>query len=313
MKQISVIGATSPLGVHLVSRLVGEGYAVTASFRSPDRLPKEWLQTSFITPAALDLREDKDSAAFKNDLIVWLAHLDAGRDNALEVEANLDALENFLKKVEPSPSKKIVFISSGGSIYGPQNVIPTEEDQERRPISSYGKAKLALENRLLEFTRSTGVGIAILRPGNIYGFESPSRFSKGVVGAFLRSLDKKIPFTLIHGGNTVRDFVYVDDVCDAILLSIPHSVKEVIWNVSTGEGHTINDVLNKILQHSGGRMPEVAHIENYNSDVLASLPSPERIKREIGWIAKTDLDTGISTTVKNWQAALRVESRSSSL
>jgi UDP-glucose 4-epimerase len=305
MKQVSVIGATSPLGVHLVSKLVGEGFDVTAGFRLPERTPDGWQQVSSITPVILDLTNERDSEAFKNTVIVWLAHLDAGRNNAFEVEANLDAFENFLRNVDPSFTKKIVFVSSGGSVYGPQDSIPIAEDQERRPISSYGNAKLALENKLLEFGRSTGVNIAILRPGNIYGFESPFRFSKGVVGAFLRSLDNKSSFTLIHGGNTVRDFVYVDDVCDAILLAIEQSVKQTIWNISTGVGHTVNEVLSTILRYTGDRMPEVAHLENYNSDVLVSVLSPERIKQEGGWSAKTNLETGISKTVKNWQAAVR--------
>ena len=305
MKQVSVIGATSPLGVHLVSKLVGEGFDVTASFRLPDRIPDGWQQVSAITPVRLDLTEESDSEAFKNKVIVWLAHLDAGRDNAFEVEANLNAFENFLINDNPSLTKKIVFVSSGGSVYGPQGSIPIAEDQERRPISSYGKAKLALENKLLEFGRSAGVKVAILRPGNIYGFESPFRFSKGVVGAFLRSLDNKRSFTLIHGGNTVRDFVYVDDVCDAILLSINQAGDRIIWNISTGVGHTVNEVLKTILRQTGNRMPEVVHLENYNSDVLVSVLSPERIKQEAGWNSKINLEIGISKTVKNWQAALR--------
>jgi UDP-glucose 4-epimerase len=305
MKHISVIGATSPLGVHLVSKLVGEGFNVTASFRLSDRIPNEWHQVSLISPVCLDLTDAQDSAAFKSDIIVWLAHLNASRDNIFEVDVNLTAFENFLRNVDSSLSKKIIFISSGGSIYGPQNSIPIAEDQERRPISSYGKAKLALENRLLDFGRTNGIKIAILRPGNIYGFESPFRFSKGVVGAFLRSLDNKSSFTLIHGGNTVRDFVYVDDVCEAILLSIQKSEEQIIWNVSTGVGHTINDVLDKILRHTGEPMPKLVQLDNFDSDVLINVLSSERIKRESSWIAKTDLETGVFKTVKKWQTALR--------
>jgi len=309
MKQISVIGATSPLGVHLVSKLVNEGLSVMASFRSLDRVPDKWTDIHLITPINLDLKEPHDSVAFKSDVIVWLAHLDAGRDNAFEIDTNLRAFDNCLKNIDRSLTKKIVFVSSGGSVYGPQDSIPIKEDQERRPISSYGKAKLALENRLLEFAGSIEVDVAILRPGNIYGFESPDRFSKGVVGAFLRSLDNGSRFTLIHGGNTVRDFIHVDDVCDAIFSAVNCPRGRIVWNVSTGIGHRISEVLDMIQQITGGRMPELNSIENYASDVLISVLSPELIRSESGWSAKIDLGTGIAATVKNWQSATKSQIR----
>jgi len=132
MKQISVIGATSPLGVHLVSKLVNEGLSVMASFRSLDRVPDKWTDIHLITPINLDLKEPHDSVAFKSDVIVWLAHLDAGRDNAFEIDTNLRAFDNCLKNIDRSLTKKIVFVSSGGSVYGPQDSIPIKEDQERR-------------------------------------------------------------------------------------------------------------------------------------------------------------------------------------
>jgi UDP-glucose 4-epimerase len=313
MKHVSVIGATSPLGVHLVPKLVSDGYPVAASFRSFDLLPTGWNDDPSIKPVKLDLREEGGSDVFSAEIVIWLAHLDAGRDNAREVEANLNAVENFLAHVDASRTRRIVFVSSGGSVYGPQEVVPIKEDQERRPLSSYGKAKMAIEDRLIEFASSTRVDAAILRPGNIYGFESPFRFSKGVTGAFLRSLDAESPFTLIHGGRTTRDFVHVDDVCDAILLAAKSERANVVWNISTGVGHSVTDVLDLILEATGKQMPEIVHRENYDSDVLVSVLSPERMKTEANWTARIDLETGISTTIKEWRDALATQVKTAHL
>jgi UDP-glucose 4-epimerase len=301
MNQISVIGATSPVGVHLVPKLVSDGYTVAASFRSFDLLPVDWNDDAAITSVKLDLREEGDSEAFAAETVVWLAHLDAGRENIRETQANLNAFENFLSKVDRSRTRRIVFVSSGGSVYGPQDVIPIKEDQERHPLSSYGRAKMALEDRLLDFGGSTDVEVAILRPGNIYGFESPHRFSKGVTGAFLRALDSSGPFTLIHGGETKRDFIHIDDICDAILLAVKSNGKRIVWNVSTGIGHRTMDVLELILKATGKSMPELIHRENYEADVLTSVLSPGRMRGEANWEAKIDLETGISKTADAWQ------------
>ena len=307
MKTVSVIGSTSPLGVFLVKKLADKDFGVTATFRSAGLIPDEWADNEAIKTLELDLNDSLDEKAFSSDTIIWLAHLGAGRDNAAEVDINLCAFEKALKVIRPDKTRRIVFVSSGGSVYGPQENVPIREDHERHPLSSYGKAKRAIEDRLLEFGRTSGVSTAILRPGNIYGFESPDRSTKGVAGAFLRALDLGSRFTLIHGGETVRDFIHVDDVCEAVTLAADSNDEDVVWNVATGTGHTIMDVLQMILAHSGRSMPETNDVDNYPSDVLVNVLSPERIYDDTGWRAQIDLESGLRSTVNEWQLARRFQ------
>ncbi len=304
MKEISVIGATSPLGVSLVSKLSESGHSLTISHRNRKNIPGEWIENSLMHFEELDLTTEFGSTAFESEIIVWLAHIDAGRYNEQETEINLRAFDRFLRHIDQEKTRKLIFISSGGSVYGHPEKLPISEEHPRLPLSTYGKTKCALENKLIEFGRTTEIHTAILRPGNIYGFEHPHRNSKGVVGAFLRSLESGATFTLIHGGQTIRDFVHVDDVCDAIVCAIESKQNHIIWNVSTGNGHSILEVLKAILQNTGSKMPPIIDHENFDSDVLTSILSPDRIWNEADWIAKIDLDSGIGCTVKNWMSIM---------
>ena len=183
MKEICIIGATSSLGINLVSLLVENGYQVFAAFRNEARVPDAWRENPSIVLQKLDLTVQNDFAAFCRATVVWLAHLEQGRFNERETEVNLAPFENFLDQTENSPTEKFVFISSGGSVYGEPLSLPITETHPRRPLSSYGKAKRALEDKLFEFTRNSNLKTAIIRPGNIYGFENPHRESKGIVAA----------------------------------------------------------------------------------------------------------------------------------
>jgi UDP-glucose 4-epimerase len=300
MTEISVIGATSPLGTHAVRDLVFAGHSVAATFRQPDLVPEAWRADPAITCFELDLMGDLPSDVFSSESIVWLAHIDAGRFNEKEIEINLSAFNRFLSVLDLSVTKQIVFVSSGGSVYGHADTLPISEGDKREPLSTYGKTKRELEDRLIEFGRTTGLKTAILRPGNIYGFERPDRKSKGVTAAFLRSIVDGSPFTLIHGGRTIRDFIHVDDVSRAIVSAIETDRSEVVWNVGTGVGSSTIEVLELILRQTGKEMPELIERENFSSDVLANILDVGRIKKEANWAAEIGLAEGIERALRFW-------------
>lgn len=299
MKKICVIGATSPLGTLLVGRLAEVGHAIKATYRDHASIPEEWKGLPSVEPVELELTEGTvtDLSA---DVIVWLAHIDAGRSNRDEPAVNIRALGRVLETSPRLSMKKLVLISSGGSVYGPASELPIPEDHERMPISSYGLAKRGMEDLVMAFGRAHGAGTAILRPGNIYGFERPGRRTKGVVGAFLKTLAEGEPFTLVHGGRTVRDMIHADDVCETIELAIDSEEREIVWNVGTSVGTSIREVLDLVTRTAGVRMPEMAEIENYDTDVLQNILSTERIREATGWTAGIGLESGISRTLLHW-------------
>ena len=308
MKEISVIGATSSLGINLVSLFAAHDYQVFAAFRDESRVPAAWRENSSIILKNLDLSRETDFAGFCRQRVVWLAHLEQGRFNERETEVNLAPFENFLN--QSAPTEKFVFVSSGGAVYGEPVFLPVTETHPRRPLSSYGRAKRALEDKLSEFARETKLKTAIIRPGNIYGFENPHRASKGIVAAFLDAIRAGRPFTLIHKGQTVRDFIHVNDVSRAVLAAVESPQKEIVWNVATGKGTTAREVLEMILEKSGFEKPEFNEVENFSSDVGANILSIDKITSESDWRPAITLEEGISQTIENWKRAADTVSQS---
>jgi UDP-glucose 4-epimerase len=303
MEQISIIGGTSPLGIDLAIHLAGLGRRVIASFRDPSRIPSQF--DSRIDTAQLDLTENADFAPFlsKGVSVVWLAHLNQGRFNAQEAGTNTAAFERFLNAAAGSNIEQIVFISSGGSVYGEPRELPVTEDHPLAPLSSYGRAKAAMERLLAERMSSERVRTAILRPGNIYGFSDPNRDHKGIVAAFLKSITSSAPFTLIHDGRTVRDFIHVGDVVRAIAVAIDSPRENVVWNVATGTGSATGEVIARVREIIGLAMPEVHHISNFTSDVEQNILSIGRITEQSDWRPSTSLDEGLERTVRAYLAA----------
>lgn len=299
---ITLVGSTSPLGVSLVPFLTAAGYKVNAVYRNAALLPADWWENKAIEPVEYDL-SSPGATLPAADAVIWLAHLDAGRYNEREVDMNLAAFEHFLSQIS-SLTEKMIFVSSGGSVYGNSSVLPIPEDHPREPLSTYGQAKKALEDRLMRHGRESGIATAILRPGNIYGFERPDRKTKGVTAAFLRALTDDKPFTIIHRGQTVRDLIYVDDVSRAVICALRSEKRSIVWNVGTGTGTSTSDVLELILELTGRKMPALIDKENFSSDVLNSILDVSSIAQCAGWRAEIPLSDGMRMTVEHWRHLL---------
>ena len=131
-QSVELIGATSPLGLALLERLKLANHSVTACYRSADLIDASWLQGRSTSIRRLDLEEPFVLSNSPNT-VIWLAHLDTGRRDGTEIAGNIAALDRYLTQLDPSLTRKIVFVSSGGSVYGQTDNLPIVEDTERRP------------------------------------------------------------------------------------------------------------------------------------------------------------------------------------
>ena len=292
-----MIGGTSPLGIDLVRRLAGDGINIAASYRDHSRFANAFGEQDSVVGVSLDLTQPFVSNKLYCETVIWLAHVGQGRFNSEEVAANLAALDAFLISPEIRSVEKFIFVSSGGSVYGPPEKLPITESQKLAPLSSYGKAKAAMEQRLAKFSAESGIDLAILRPGNIYGFSDPNNDVKGIVAAVIDAIKHDKKFPLIHAGKTVRDYIHVDDVVDAIVVAADNTEKNVIWNVATGVGTSVAEIIKVIAEVSGRSLENIEQIKNYASDVESNILSIKRIKKESDWRPTISLTSGISQMV----------------
>jgi UDP-glucose 4-epimerase len=274
---VGVVGASSPLGRRLVEMLLDEGCRVRCVVRTPKRIPSAWLNHP---------RCEVDTAIGPVRDLVWLAHIRRA-DRRDEIRANARLMETAL--AEP---RRVVFVSSGGAVYGEPDAIPVDESHPRRPLSAYGAAKCVLEDLVAAAAEREGTGV-ILRPGNIYGAEYVDG-GAGAIAAFARALTAGQPITLRDGGRGARDFVHVDDVARAIVSALSWRGRLAIWNVGTGVPTPTAEVLDQVCAILGQLPSAVIDQPRADGDVSAICLSPQRIAADCGWRPVYSLATGLA-------------------
>lgn len=298
MSRICILGATSPIGIDLTDALCDKGYSLNVSYQSPGLTPSTWAEKSRLHPCWADLR-DRESllqACQGCNTVVWLIHAWQNRPGHCEDEFNAASLEWFCSVIARTNVKKLVFISSGGSVYGAPLFVPLTEDHPRNAVSSYGKTKKVMEDILLKYARQNGLGIAILRPGNVYGTSSLLTREHGIIGAYFRSLKENKPFPLVAQGKDVRDFIHISDMISAIELAILAQDMNMVWNIGTTIGIRIRDIVDKLQEIISAPAPRIVDLPARGSDVSVNILSTERIRQQTGWEAKVGIEEGLQLT-----------------
>lgn len=302
-----VTGGAGFIGSHIVDALIGRGDTVAVV----DCLING--KREFVHKEArfflLDIRSPKFEGIvlkFKPDVIYHLAaQIDVRLsvvDPAFDAEVNIMASIRVLEAARKAGTKKIIFSSSGGAIYGEGGKkFPTSENELVHPLSPYGVSKLACEHYMHCYRHVHGLSYAALRYANVYGPRQGAGGEAGVVPIFARRLLHNDQVVVNGDGGQTRDFVYVDDVVRANLKALPPRVHG-IFNIGTGREITVNELFRKIKKLTGATV-EAAYGPAKDGEVYRSALACARAKRTFGWIPKTDLDEGLRKTVEWFRSA----------
>ena len=295
---IILFGANGFLGRHACELLARRGEQALAVCRKPD--PEFFAQF----PSSVRSMEADEFASSPGDeaitrarAIVYFAWSSVpatfAKDPWREVEENVKpAFRLFLRAAELAPEARIVFLSSGGTVYGRKGTEPKLETSPTRPISSYGIGKLMAEEALGFVGRTKGSPFAILRVSNAVGGWQRST-TQGVVGTALRAARDGTAIKLFGGGTQIRDFVDADDVAEAIYAaSMETTHRAATWNVGSGVGITIRDLVESVAQMIDRPIP-IEHATPRAVDVPHVVLDCRKIARDLGWTAKTSLDKSI--------------------
>ena len=193
--------------------------------------------------------------------------------------------------------KKVVFSSSGGTIYGESNILPTPERYAKNiPSSPYGIAKLAVENYLNYYITNGIFNAVILRYGNVYGPRQTEKCEAGVIAIFLRSLFRGESPIIFGDGNKTRDYVYVDDVVDANELALDLEGDACnTFNIGTGRETSVNELFDKINNKFDNKFVAI-HEKERAGELERSCLDISYSKNYLNWSPKTSLDDGIQKT-----------------
>jgi UDP-glucose 4-epimerase len=283
-----VTGGAGFIGSNLVDALIerGDDVVVIDNFATGRR--------EYVNPAATLLEQDIREPYEADADVVF--HLAAQADvqtsmkrPAYDAEVNVVGTVNVLLA---SPGAQVIFASSGGAGYG-ECPVPAGEDAPFLPLSPYGIAKKCGEEYLLGWNRIHGTTHVPLRFANVYGPRQDSGLEGGVVAIFLERLADDKPTTIFGDGTQSRDFVYVDDVVEAMLAAVGREGGP--YNVGTGEPTAIAE-LHDAATRIAGVGAEPSHEEARLGDVHRSVLDVSRIERELGWRPQVSLDDGLQRT-----------------
>jgi UDP-glucose 4-epimerase len=217
----------------------------------------------------------------------------AGRP-AFEAEQGLNPFLAFLETLQRFPDLRVLFLSSGGTVYGDPAHLPVREEAPLQPRSCHGAGKAAAECFLsLRAPEKT----LVLRPSNIYGPGQPLRSGFGVVRHLLDCAAGDRPFTLLGDGMQVRDYLYIEDFVEATCRLALHPAAGV-FNLGSGTGTALSDLI-RVVEQVTGRTIRIERRPARGSDVARIVLDTERIRRVTGWAPSVGLYEGVA---RAWRA-----------
>jgi UDP-glucose 4-epimerase len=215
----------------------------------------------------------------------------------LEATENIEPTLRLLEVLEAYDMHKIIFVSSGGTLYGNPTTIPVNEDYPLSPISYHGAGKWAIEAFFRVYATRPDRNLIILRPSNLYGPGQALREGFGVVRTMLEHLRSDTVMEIWGEGETVRDFLYIEDMVEACLLLFELRGVSGIYNVGSGLGTSLNQV-RELVEKVCGRRLRVLHRPERRGDVRKVILDCSRLRGLLGWQPKVSLEEGIRLT---WQ------------
>jgi UDP-glucose 4-epimerase len=305
--KVLVTGGAGFIGSHLVDRLVQEGHEViivdnlvTGKRRNINRAARFYK---------LDIQSWRLERVFRNERPNVVMHLAAQMDVRKSVEdpmfdaqVNILGTLNVLQQAVRHGVRKVVFSSSGGAIYGEQEIYPAPESHVTRPLSPYGLSKLCGEQYLSYYQRSSGLQVVSLRYANVYGPRQDPEGEAGVVAIFIQKMLNNEQAVINGNGRQTRDFVFVEDVVEANLAVMGQETQGT-YNVGTGVETSVNDLFRILIQHTGSTCKEV-HGPAKKGEQARSVIDNTRMRHELSWEPKADLSEGLKKTVEYFRERL---------
>jgi UDP-glucose 4-epimerase len=305
--RVTVLGGGGFLGTHLCNALSSMGARVCAYGRSrlhPDSLSPNVVWCAGELGDLGKLLPVLSSADIVYHLASASTPSSAELDPAGDLEANAVATVRLLDASLRCGVKRVIFASSGGTIYGNPDRLPIAEHFPLAPISAYGLHKLVIERYLAHYEQFRGLRSIIYRIANPFGPLQQAGKGQGVVAAFVQRALAGRPLELWGDGVAVRDFVYVEDVARALLLGAQYDGAYSIFNVGSSIGRSLAQVANDVEDVLGREpLPRILR-SSRPAGVPANVLDCALIRAEMQWAPEVDWYDGLARTV-SWNRAQR--------
>jgi UDP-glucose 4-epimerase len=293
-----IIGGAGFIGSHLCEALLAEDHKVTV-FDRREAPNLEWLRQKGVVLSigsffnAEDLQHALEDQEIVFHLLSTTVPQTSNEDPAYDVETNIIGTLKFLDEVRKSSVKKVIFASSGGTVYGIPKEIPIQENHPTDPTSSYGIGKLIIEKYLHLYWILHGLDYCILRIANAYGERQRPSPTQGVIPVFLERALGNHEVIVWGDGSVMRDYIFVTDIAHALTKTLSYSGEIKIFNIGSGQAHSLSDVI-LAIERVTGRPLRVKYTTGRPFDVPISVLDISRAKSYLNWVPTISLFEGIA-------------------
>jgi UDP-glucose 4-epimerase len=298
---IAVLGGTGFIGSALTRALVAAGFKVRVLARTSPSASLASIRDRFEF-VKVDASSGENVLDCINDCSI-IFDLANSTYPSSSMSSPIDDIRNnllpriyWLSRIHKTSVKRIVYLSSGGTVYGEPNYLPIDEMHPTQPIVAYGATKLAIENYIQILCGEQRVQSTILRPSNVYGEGQQTERQQGIVGIFIDRAKRSIPISVFGSGQNIRDYIHLDDVVSACIQILKYKGKEVIFNVGTGVGHSILDLI-EMVQHELEQEILVLHELERNFDVSENILDSSLLTNATGWKPLVQLSDGVKRCI----------------
>ncbi len=299
-KKVVVLGGNGFLGKNIVHAFSDAGYRVRVYDISPPLSP--YKDVHYVTGDLWDKESLKDTIA-GSDVVIHLASSctpQSSMTNPKNAFIDIELSEDICSACVEKHVSKIIYASSGGTIYGNIGRQKAKEDMQTWPINYYAISKIAIEKTLMMYNNLKKMENIVLRISNPYGWGQSPNAKVGAISVFAHKIIADQPIHIFGDGKLIRDYVRVEDVAQAFLLAAEWDNRENIlpvFNIGSGEGLTIGELPGIIAKELGKKMSVV-----YNSsrafDIEYNVLDIEKAKKHLGYSLSVDSIEGVRLYLK---------------
>lgn len=294
-----VLGGAGFIGSHLVDALVSRDHHVRVFDLPNVKLTNLEQSMDSIEIVQGDFENITDVSPCLDDIDV-VVHListtlpeSSNKNPVYDVETNVVGTIKMLDEAVQKGVKKVVFASSGGTIYGIPQTLPVPETHATNPICSHGIGKLAIEKYLALYHHLMGLDYTVLRFGNPYGPRQRSKSVQGAIAVFLGHVLADEPIIIWGDGTVARDFFYITDLVSALVRVIESDTESRVYNIACGRAVSLNEIL-AVIKDVTGASPLVKYNPPRRLDVPVNCLDIARAQRELDWHPRVSLKDGIA-------------------
>lgn len=292
-----VLGGCGFIGSHVVDALAAQGFSVTVLDRQPERYrdPLPSVRYEFGDFAdKMTLLEALAGQDVVFHLVSTTFPSTADIDPKADVTGNLLSTLGLLEAMSSLGIRRLVYLSSGGTVYGPPETTPITEGHPLRPIGSYGIVKVAIENYIRFYAANHDLSPVIIRAANPFGPRQGHIGVQGVISTFFRKITSGEPIEIWGDGEVIRDYLYVADLADLCVKAASSDV-EGTFNAGSGVGRSLKQVISSISNVTKREIKPIFKPAR-PADVPVSILDSTYAEKSLKWRASTDFNLALSET-----------------